>query len=72
MADLTAPATVLGMSWNFRSRKTRSPRPASSSTIAGPALVKSCLPILKPPTAAAKLIGQHVRRGGGIDIERDK
>ena len=30
------PATVFGMSWNFRSRKTRSPRATSSSTNAGP------------------------------------
>ncbi len=49
-AACTAPATVLGMSWNFRSRKTRSPLLVSSRTIAGPAAVKSCLPILKPPT----------------------
>ena len=31
VAAATAPATVFGMSWNFRSRNTRSPRPASSA-----------------------------------------
>ena len=45
-ADLTAPATVFGMSWNFRSRNTRSPRLVSSCTMAGPAAVNNCLPIL--------------------------
>ncbi len=50
-ADATAPATVLGMSWNLRSRKTLSPRSASVRTMPGPSAVNSCLPILNPPTA---------------------
>ena len=62
-ADVTAPATVLGMSWNFRSRNTRSPRSASARTIAGPSAVNSCLPILKPPTAPRSCVGQ--REGAG-------
>src|SRR6185295_17652473 len=51
VAAATAPATVLGMSWNFRSRNTRSPRATRLSTMDGPWLVNRRLPILKPPTA---------------------
>src|SRR5262245_41991119 len=47
VASRAAPATVLGMSWNFRSRKTSAPRFRTTSTAAGPAAVKSCEPILK-------------------------
>ncbi len=36
VAAAMAPATVFGMSWNFRSRKTRSPRATRLSTIDGP------------------------------------
>src|SRR3989441_13122941 len=36
-----APATVFGMSWNLRSRKTRKPRLRAISTAAGPAAVNS-------------------------------
>src|SRR6266699_797645 len=39
-AESTAPATVLGMSWNFRSRKIPAPSAATSLTAAGPAAVK--------------------------------
>src|SRR6185312_4225957 len=39
-----APATVLGMSWNLRSRKTWKPRSWSCVTTAGPAATKSSLP----------------------------
>src|SRR4029077_13273319 len=52
-AESTAPATVLGMSWNFRSRKIPGPRAATSLTAAGPAAVKSWLPILNMPTRSA-------------------
>src|SRR5258707_1677748 len=48
--ESTAPATVLGMSWNFRSRKMPVPSAATSLTAAGPAAVKSWLPILNMPT----------------------
>ena len=44
-AERTAPATVAGMSWNFRSRKTR-PASAKAATARGPAAVNSSLPIL--------------------------
>src|SRR5712691_2275079 len=50
VASRTAPATVLGMSWYFRSRNTRKPRLRAASTAAGPAAVKSWLPILQPVT----------------------
>ena len=50
-AAATAPATVLGISWNFRSRKIPKPRPASFSTARGPSAVKSWLPTLKRPAA---------------------
>src|SRR5688572_7455122 len=43
-ADRHAPATVLGMSWNLRSRNTSKPRACSFSTTAGPAATKSSLP----------------------------
>src|SRR5579859_8150675 len=49
-ADSTAPATVFGMSWNFRSRKTPGPSDDISFTAAGPAAVNSWLPILNIPT----------------------
>src|SRR4026209_255274 len=47
VASRAAPATVLGMSWNLRSRNTSAPRFCTSSTAGGPAAVKSCEPILK-------------------------
>ena len=50
VAAATALATVFGMSWNLRSRKTRSPLAASVRTMTGPSAVNSWLPILKPPT----------------------
>jgi hypothetical protein len=37
IADFTAPATVLGMSCSFRSRKTSKPRPRSVSSNPFPA-----------------------------------
>ena len=49
-ASRAAPATVLGMSWNLRSRKTSAPRLWTLSTAAGPAAVKSWEPILKRVT----------------------
>src|SRR5678815_1300763 len=48
-AASTACATVLGMSWNFRSRKTREPDSTSRRTRSGPAVVKRRLPIFSPP-----------------------
>src|SRR5271155_281786 len=49
-AESTAPATVFGMSWNFRSRKMPGPSAAISFTAAGPAAVNNWLPILNMPT----------------------
>src|SRR5580704_10247632 len=49
-AERTAPATVLGMSWNFRSRKMPGPSAAISLTAAGPQAVNSWFPILNIPT----------------------
>src|SRR5438132_3069433 len=43
-AERQAPATVLGMSWNLRSRKISKPRSCSRSTTTGPAATKSSLP----------------------------
>src|SRR5437867_10860879 len=48
VASRTAAATVVGMSWNLRSRKTRKPRLRAASIAAGPTAVKSCEPILHP------------------------
>jgi hypothetical protein len=50
-APETAFATVLGISWNFRSRKIWAPASASFSTARGPSAVKSWLPTLNSPTA---------------------
>ena len=68
----TALATVLGMSWNLRSRKTRSPRPASSSTIRGPCAGEELFADLEAADASTQLVGERVRLRRGIDIERDQ
>src|SRR5580692_9816845 len=49
-AESTAPATVCGMSWNFKGRKMPGASEAMSRTAAGPAAVNSWLPILNMPT----------------------
>src|SRR5215467_7399213 len=56
----TAPATVLGMSWNFRSRKTPVPSCATCLTASGPALVNSCSPILNMPTRSATCLANFI------------
>src|SRR5215467_56325 len=53
-ASRAAPPTVLGMSWNFRSRNTSPPRLRTASTAEGPRAVKSCEPILKRVTWPAR------------------
>ena len=70
-APLTAPATVFGMSWNLRSRKTFSPRAITSRTKSGPAAVKIWLPILNMPTwpASWSTIARAVR--GILHVESD-
>jgi len=45
-AECMAPVTVLGMSWNFRSRKTLCPRFSSGSSTAGPVATNSSRPTL--------------------------
>ena len=52
-AAAAAPATVLGMSWSLRSRKTSISARRISRTISGPAAVKSSRPTLTPPTRPA-------------------
>src|SRR5215470_16170970 len=49
-ASRAAAATVLGMSWNLRSRNTSAPRLCTLSTAAGPTAVKSWEPILNRVT----------------------
>src|ERR1700693_3319434 len=49
-AAATARSTVAGMSWNFRSRKTRAPSAATSPTSLGPSEVNASRPILNQPT----------------------
>ncbi len=60
-AERTAPATVLGMSWNFRSRNRRSPR-ATARTPSGPWAVNSSLPILTPPTSPRSAVTRRAAR----------
>ena len=50
-AAATLPATVFGISWNFRSRNTPKPSLAIFSTARGPSAVNSWLPILNMPAA---------------------
>src|SRR5215472_1796389 len=54
-ASRAAPSTVLGMSWNLRSRNTSPPRLRTASTAGGPKAVKSCEPILKRLTCPARV-----------------
>src|SRR5262245_3465222 len=54
VASRTAAPTVFGMSWYFRSMKTRKPRFLARSIAAGPAAVKSCEPILQPVTSPSR------------------
>ena len=54
----TAPATVFGMSWNFRSRKMSAPSCATWRTASGPADVNSWLPILNMPTRSATCLAK--------------
>src|SRR5215510_6441661 len=56
VASRTAAPTVFGMSWYFRSRKTRKPRLRARSIAAGPAAVKSCEPILHPVTRPSRRV----------------
>jgi len=50
-AEATAPATVLGISWNFKSRNIPKRKLASFSTTRGPSAVKSWLPTFTNPAA---------------------
>ena len=71
LAALTAPETVFGMSWYFRSRNTFSPRATSSRTNSGPAAVKSWLPTLNRPDLARQGVHEAGRIGGAGDVQRD-
>ena len=53
-AAATAPRTVLGMSWYFKSRKMRGPRCASRVTAVGPSAVNKLIFILYMPTRLAR------------------
>src|SRR4029079_1437791 len=48
-ASATACLAVFGMSWIFRSRKTRGPRSTTSRTTDAPVGTNACKPILSPP-----------------------
>src|SRR2546427_2329958 len=52
----TAAATVRGMSWNFRSRKTLPPRSRIMVTARGPTAVNSSDPTLNHLTAGARVV----------------
>ena len=70
-ASRAAPATVFGMSWNLRSRKTSAPALLDASTAAGPAAVKSWEPILKRVTWPCEASSEPLGVGQGVDVERD-
>src|SRR5271165_1406625 len=59
-AASTAPATVFGMSWNFRSRKIPQPSFDTSRTASGPAAVNSCMPTLNMPTRSATCLANFI------------
>src|SRR5687767_12936533 len=61
-AASTAWATVLGMSWNFKSRNTRPPASTSRRTSAGPSSVNRRLPILKPPATSRSSVASAIAR----------
>ena len=70
-AAVTAFATVVGISWNFRSRKTGRPTSASRRTPLGPQAVKNSRPQLDPadqPSECPRQVEGHVIVYG---IERD-
>ena len=70
-AERTAPATVLGMSWNFRSRKTEWPRATSRSTTAGSGGGKQLQPHLEPLACAFQPVHEFCGGGGVGNVERD-
>src|SRR5688572_3491985 len=61
-AASTAWATVLGMSWNFKSRNTRPPASTSRRTSAGPSRVNRRLPTLKPPATSRSSVASAIAR----------
>ena len=63
VAAATAPATVFGMSWNFRSRKTRSPRATSCSTNARAVAREQPAADLEAADRAAQRVGQRAGFG---------
>ena len=72
VAARTAPATVFGMSWYLRSRKTRSPRAASSRTSVGPFRREQLLADLESADMAAHGVRRRQRLRGRVHVERDQ
>src|SRR6266536_400407 len=66
-AAATARPTVVGMSWSFRSRKTRAPVSATSATIEGPSATNASRPTFSQPAlspkrcAAARISGRDAK-----------
>ena len=72
VAAATAPATVFGMSWNFRSRKTRSPRADELLDDRRPVAGEQPAADLEAADGAAQRVGERARLVGGVDVERDE
>ena len=72
VAAATAPATVFGMSWNFRSRNTRSPRERElldeRRSLAG----EQAAADLEAADGAAQPIGQRARLGDRVHVQSDE
>ncbi len=65
--DRTAPATVFGMSWSFRSRKTGNPRSSTRRTPSGPRATKNSRPNFTPPTwGAIRLAKSSAASASGV------
>ena len=72
VAAATAPATVFGMSWYFRSRNTRCPSPTSAPHEVGPLGGEQAAADLEGPRRLrASLAARAPRRGRRSDVERD-
>ena len=67
-----ALATVLGMSWNLRSRNTAKPRSTIRRTGSGPAVTNSSLPTLRPQSRGLEALDKRKRVGGIGKVERDE
>ena len=72
VAAATAPATVFGMSWNFRSRNTRSPRADQLLDERRAVAREERLPILKPPTDPRRPSARRAASSGRVDVESNE